>query len=255
MTKRRAFWSLTLLLLLGALALLLPRSPAYAPKLFARYLNVYDGHGAGHWTGALDDPDPKVRRRAIFALGMLGSDAEDAIPALGAIMVNDDDSDLRVEASLALSKLGPATRSEVPSLARALGDENPLVRINAARTLFRLGPDARPAAPALIRAMKAWQNEPEVKPFDVSVQQVAALALGRATAGSDEGVSALVEALEGARRTDMRRTVARSLGDVGACARPAEPQLRALLRDEDDDVRDAAATALKKIGADPAPAG
>jgi HEAT repeat protein len=255
MTKRRTFWSMVLLFVLGALAVLLPSSPAYAPKLFARYLNQYDGHGAGYWKEALNDPDVVVRRKAAFALGVLGKDAEDAVPALAAIMVDDADEPLRIEASLALSKLGPVARPAVPSLARALGDAHPLVRLNAARTLLNLGGEARPALPALIEAMKAVENEQRVPRFDVSIREVATVAVGRTTCGTDEAVPLLVEALEGAHTSGMKRAAARGLGEVGANARPAVPRLRELLDDEDPLVQDAAEKALLKIGKEPAPAG
>jgi HEAT repeat protein len=253
MTKRRTFWSLTLLFALGALAVLLPSSPAYAPKLFARYVNYYDGHGAGYWTRALDDPDTEVRRHAIFALGVLGSDAEGAVPALAAIMVGDADATLRVEASLALSKMGRVARGAVPSLSLALADAHPLVRMNAARTLLNLGKESRPAVPALIVAMKAEENEGWVRPFEISIQEVITVALGRASAGTDEAVPALVEVLDGAPHPGMRRAAARALGEVGPNARPTAPRLRTLLADGDPNVREAAAHALKRLGEEPAP--
>jgi HEAT repeat protein len=255
MTKRRAFWSLTLLFVLGALAILLPSSPAYAPKLFARYTNNYEGHGAGYWTRALKDPDTEVRRKAIFALGVVGSDSEDTVPALAAIMVDDADFTLRIEASLALSKLGKRSRPAVPALARALEDESPLVRMNAARTLLSLGGEAREAIPALLAAIKVPENEGILLPFDVSIQEVMIVALGRASVGTDEGVPALTETLEGAKTHGTRRATARALGEIGVNARPAAPQLRALLDDRDPTVQAAAAAALKKIGEEPEPPG
>ncbi len=255
MTKRRAFWSFVLLLFVGALAVLLPSSPAYAPKLFARYVTFYDGHGAGHWTGKLDDPDPEVRGHAAFALGMLGGDSEGAVPALARLMVDDPEVRVRVEASLALSKLGKLARGAVPALARALADSHQLVRMNAARTLLELGREARPAAPELVKAMKDAENDSQVGTFELSVREVATVALGRATAGSDEGVAPLVEALEGAHTDGMRRAAARGLGEVGASARSAEPQLRALLKHEDESVRWTAGVSLKQIGAGAPPPG
>jgi HEAT repeat protein len=254
MTKRRAFWSLAVLFLLCALALLIPSSPAFAPKLLARYANVHEGHGAGYWTDALHDPNPEVRRKAAFALGSLGSDAEEAVPSLAAMMESDEESQ-RAQASLALSKLGHSARGAVPSLARALEDESPRVRINAARTLVTLGPEARPATPALLKALRSRENEALVPPFFLSIQEVSAVALGRVTAGSDEAVPALIEALEGATTLRMREAVVRGLGDVGPCARAAEPQLRALLKDKEAVLRTAAAEALEKIGVAATPAG
>jgi HEAT repeat protein len=255
MTKRRTFWSLTLLLLLGALAVLLPSSPAYAPRLYARYVNHYDGHGAGYWTDALRDSDPQVRKHAIFSLGVLGKDAEDAVPALAAIMVDDGDERLRVEASLALSKMGKSAVPAVPSLGRALSDAHPLVRMNAARTLLNLGLASRPAIPELTEAMKKVENEGILYPFDISIQEVATVAIGRATGGTDDAVQMLMETLEGSGSERMRRAAARALGEVGANARPAVPRLQTLLDDDDPEMRETARVALRKIGKEQAPPG
>src|SRR5436305_1937543 len=78
------------------------------------------------------------RHRAIFALGAIGPEAGEAVPALSAILVEDPDPRNRNRAALALSKMHPASRAAVPALARALADEEPWVRMNAALALSRL---------------------------------------------------------------------------------------------------------------------
>jgi HEAT repeat protein len=255
MTKRRVLWSLAGLLMLVALALLIPSSPAYAPKLVERYVHQHDGHGTGYWMDALDSPDAQARRKAVHSLGMIGTDAEEAVPALAAVMREDPDVTVRIEASLALFRMAPASRSAVPALAEALGDDEPLVRMNAANTLFRLRTDARAAVPALIEAARAPENGGRLLTFGVTIREVATLALGRASAGTAEAVPALTQLLEAAETGGMRRAAVRALGDVGADARPAAPQLRALLTQDDSLLREAAEEALRKIGDEAAPAG
>jgi HEAT repeat protein len=253
-TKRRALWLLFGLLVLVALAVLIPGSPAYAPRLFARYAHFHDGHSLGYWTDALDSTDTRTRLQAIFALGAMGPGAGEAVPQLSAVLLDDPDGDCRSAAALALSKMVPASRTAVPALARALEDAEPLVRMNAATALFGLRAEARPAVPALMKAVKDEANRQEVRPFPVTIQETAALALGRASAGSDEAVPTLVEALEAAETEGMRRSAARALGEVGLPARPAVSRLRELLNDRDGSVREAAAEALRKIEGE-APAG
>src|SRR5207302_1530794 len=84
-----------------------------------------------------------------------------------------------------------------------------------------------------------------------------ARALGRASAGTAEGVPALTAALLADSTEEMHAAVARALGEVGEEARPAIPHLRALLQGKDGWMREVAEEALKKIEAgapsDPAP--
>jgi len=248
MTARRIVWALIALLALAALAVLIPGSPAYLPTLIRRHAHFHEGHGTGYWIEALNSPDAEVRRHAIFALGMLGTDAEDAVPALSAIMVDDPDGKLRGEAALALSKMTPASRAAVPALARALEDKDPLVRMNAVNALFRLRTEARPAAPALIQALNDRNNQITLAPFTTSIQEMAALALGRASAGTPEAVPALMEALKAALTDGLRYALIRALGDVGPEARPAASQILALRRHEHSDMRHAVEEAVRKIG-------
>src|SRR5438445_268656 len=81
-----------------------------------------------------------------------------AVPALAAIVAEDPDREARIQASLALLKIGAAARAAVPQLTGALADEEPLVRMNAAMVLAKLRAEARPAVPALIKALKDDSN-------------------------------------------------------------------------------------------------
>jgi HEAT repeat protein len=244
MTKRRA-------LLLAALVLpfllLVPGSPLYLPTLLGGGGGQHSGHSTQHWIKSLNSSEPEVRYQALFALGAIGTEAGAAVPALATILTEDADAEARHQAALALAKMVPASRTAVPALARALTDEEPAVRMNAAFALLRLRTEARPAIPALIEAMGDKANDTNLKQFHCTIQEMAALALGRASTGSSEGVAPLTAALKAARTPEMRRTVARALGEIGPPARSAVPLLRALLK-EDSDVRRAATEALEKIG-------
>lgn len=253
MTKRRTLWLVAALVVLAALAVLIPGSPAHLPTLMGGgYFGQYhDGHSAGYWRDGLKSPDAEARRRAIFALGAIGPDAGEAVPALAVILREDPDAEARQQAALALSKMAPASRAAVPALAEALADEEPFVRMNAALALSRLRAEARPAVPALIEALKDEDNRTNVGRFAATIAEAVALALGRASAGSADAVPALTEALAAARTVGMREARARALGEVGAEARPAVPQLQALLQDKNVDVRWAAEDALRKIEGEP----
>jgi HEAT repeat protein len=247
MTKRRAVWLVFGLVVLAGIALLLPSSPVYLPNYFYPVGKYFDNQPTSFWIKELANPDTDARRRAVFALGSIGPEASEAIPTLATLMLEDPDTLVRVDASLALSKMDPASKAAIPSLTQALDDKEPFVRMNAAMALFRLGPEARPAIPALCKALKDDNNQSAPGAFHYSVQGMAALALGRASAGSADAVPALTAALESAETPDQRIAVARALGEVGPLAHPAVPQLKTMLKDKDADVRQTVEQALQQI--------
>jgi HEAT repeat protein len=255
MTRRRALWLVVTLLTLAALSLLIPASPAYLPDLVSQgYFGVYhDGHSAGYWADELNSPDTQVRYHAINCLGAIGADAGDAVPALAAVMLDDPDPEARSRAALALSKMAPASRSAAPALAAALGDDEPFVRMNAATALFQLRPGAPCAVPALIREFQDERNCRDLPLFCLSIQEMMALALGRCSAGTVEGVPLLKAALEAATTPRRRVIMARALAEIGCEANSAAPDLRALLADNNLHVRRAAEEALIRIGEWPLP--
>src|ERR1700719_3359450 len=115
--------------------------------------------------------------------------------------------------------------SAVPAFAQALEGREPLIRRNACVVVSRLGKDALPVLPALIKALKDKDNDTNANMFHFTIQEMAALSIGRATAGTAEGVPVLLEALSSATKPDMRRYLARALGEVGPEARSAIPAL------------------------------
>jgi HEAT repeat protein len=250
MTKHRitAVKVVLVLSLLAGVGLFIPGSPAYLPALLVHYSHTYSGHSLGYWMRALDAPEPAVRRKAIFSLGAMNADAAEAVPALARILTEDADGEIRYQAALALSKIAPAAIAALPALARALDeDESPKVRMNAAIALCRLGPQARPAAAVLIRALERRANRTNLAKYTCTIQEMASVALGRATAGTTEGVAALTTALGNARTSSKRRFLAQALGDIGASAQAAASRLQSLLDDDSPEVRESAAEALRKI--------
>jgi HEAT repeat protein len=251
MKSHHLLWMVGGVVVLAVVALVLPKSPTYLPHLLARDTRYHDGHSANYWIKALDSDNADTVKPAIQALGSIGSDAEDAVPGLAKILIENKNYVLRIEAALALTKMAPASRGAVNALAQALNDDNSFVRMNAANALFRLKEDARPAIPALIQALKDERNQTDMQYFFNTIQAAVAAALGRASAGIPDGVPALLEALKATDQLDMRIAVARALGEVGAEARSALPILRAMLKDESVGLRDSVTEALEKIEGKP----
>jgi HEAT repeat protein len=96
------------------------------------------GKPVGHWTEAMRDPSPKVRKEAAAKLGNVGPADPAALPALSAAL-KDPDAGVRREVILALVKCGPAARKAVPALERLRQDDRDAqVRVYAGKALERL---------------------------------------------------------------------------------------------------------------------
>jgi HEAT repeat protein len=250
MTRRRVLWLVVAAAsVLAVVAVLIPGSPIHVANWFAP-LAQHEGRSTRSWMKELNNPDAEVRRQAIFSIGAIGPDAGDAVPALAAILRDDDDPAIRSEAALALSKMAPASRGAVEALAGALKDELPLVRMNAAIALLRLGEEARPAVPAMIEALADPTNRTNTGRFHATIQEMVAIALGRASAGTTEAVPALTEALKKAHTREVRISMVRALGEVGEAARDTKPLLVPLLDDRDREQCKVTEEALRRMGED-----
>lgn len=158
---------------------------------------------------ALGDPNPEVRREALFALASMGPEAA---PALAAITTALDDPEMHVRAiaAYALGSIGEGAKGAIPKLRTELQSSDPVVRVAAAWALVHISSD---------------------------VNQVASELLPVLTEGLKNNVIA------------VRRGSAEALGHLGKGARGAEGALKVAARDEDETVRKAALAALEQLGA------
>jgi HEAT repeat protein len=186
----------------------------------------------------------------------------------------------------------PTSRKAIPELTQALHDDDLWVRMNASVALARLGSnqdtraDLQPAIPELTKALKHKKNRTNLDKFSHTIQDEIILALSRATANTSaapEAVAALLEALqdfrkdfadvviktEGGGRTsnaDLKVTMqatkalifirtriafAHGFGELGSAAKPAVPVLVEMMKQEKiSDFKIEAARALGQIGPD-----
>src|SRR3954451_18121325 len=92
------------------------------------------GKPVSHWLEALDSPEVKTRKKAVVALGHVGTADPAALPAL--IRATKDRSpEVRSAAVLALLNLGPAAREAIPALEEARKDRDAKVRTYAEKAL------------------------------------------------------------------------------------------------------------------------
>ncbi len=248
--RRCLVWCLAGLYLALAVACgLVLASPVDLPGLVLKAIRYQDGHGHAYWRRALSSPDPAIRWRALRALGSYGPEAADDVSDLARVLREDVKRGNRGEAALSLSKMGTAAREAVPALTQALSDSDIRVRMNAIVALIQLGTAARSAVPALIATLQDPRNQKNLGLFPMTLREMAAVALGRASAGSADAVSALTQALEDAATYQMRIAAILGLGAIGGEARSSVPLLRALLHDSNEGVREVAQEALQKIDA------
>ena len=209
-----------------------------------------------------------VRRNAPAALGNFGDAATPAVDRLVQLL-GDDDVVVRVNSAVALWKIQQYPQS-VTILAQLARGGDPTGAFAAVEALGRIGTDSDAALPVLVQALGHR---------DADVRRAAARALGRFGAAA---VPALREPLFGpdaqSRRSAtealgwigpraiaallvvlknedpaVRRVAARALGRMGGEAKRAESALVEAVGDNDRQVQEAAASALKKIRATDGP--
>jgi HEAT repeat protein len=196
-------------------------------------------------TRAAHDNDADQRLRAVRALSQLGEQMQWVLPALqGAlkeVALDDRDGAVRAEAVEALSQhLGPHAGLQLGALVEALKDELPAVRLGATRALAEFGPRGYPAVPGLIHVSQ-WDH-------DGAVRTHAAVAIWKIDRRDRIAVPVLMRSL---REPDecLRWVAADCLGDIGADAIDAVPDLRVALADtyRAPMVRQALKLALERI--------
>jgi hypothetical protein len=197
---------------------------------------------------ALDDPNRLVRDAAVDALGYLGDDAGPAAPRLAEFVAAGDVAQ-RKRAIQALGRIGPEARAATGALRKAKAeDPNGLVGAAAAQALKqieveRLAREARREASGKLQArLQALAGD------DAPAAIAAAQALGEL--GFKDGQRAAAGLALMLHHSDPKRRLAAALalGRLGLAAADFTPTLEAAARDEDAEVRAAAAKALEAPG-------
>jgi HEAT repeat protein/type 1 glutamine amidotransferase len=175
---------------------------------------VHPRKSVAEWTALLNGTDSDVRVEAILALGDLGAEANNALPTLVALL-KDEAPDVRFFAASVLGRIGAAA---VPGVTALLHDGKDSLRAAAAQALGRIGPDASPSAPELKALM-----------LDKSavVRTEAVLAISRIQ--KKAAVPMLVDLLS-SNVTDVREAAFDALGEMGPAARAALPVITAILQ-------------------------
>ncbi len=244
------------------------------------------GVTAGLLDALREEPDPEIRQEIALMLGRIGPDAKGAAAALGERLANDKNALVRQAAATALgAKLVKEAAGQVRTLAAALKDKHEGTRRAVAETLKNLGEPAQAAVPELIALAKdatadrfsrayalqiisLWGKEDKgtgpaliqalgEKDTHPTVRQAAADGLGRLGSDDPATATALGTALTTA-PSEVRRSAAAALGQLGAKAAPAWPAIKTTLEDRKSDsgtryplIRTAAALAKDQADAVP----
>jgi HEAT repeat protein len=149
---------------------------------------------------ALSDNNDYVRWAAARALGKMAPlAASKAVTGL-APLLQDANKDVRLTAAAALERFGPAAKSAVLPLVRAVERSDFDTQVMAIRALAAIGPEAAPAVPNLATALSA----PETR-----VRCAAAKALGKLGTTARPARDALRRALD-----DTNREVRQAASDA-----------------------------------------
>jgi HEAT repeat protein len=147
--------------------------------------------------------------------------------------------EVRLDAAVALAKLGSRAAEAVPELTEAVNDTEPQVRVAAVRALGNIGTQARSAYPLLFKALA--DSSP-------GISQAAADSLDKLGPPTRLELELLRTGLKDA-NPSARAFSAKALGQLGRAAQPASSELVRALRDRESAVRQAAATALGALEA------
>jgi RNA polymerase sigma factor (sigma-70 family) len=133
--------------------------------------------------GRLSDPGRPLRQSVVWKLQYIGSPA---VPAL-AEALSHPDVEVRQQAIVILTAIGPAGRDAAPALTRRLEDDDRRVRMAAAQALWAVTHQADKVAPAVADALASR---------DVSIRRTAATALVSVDPKPESVIPALVAALK-----------------------------------------------------------
>lgn len=116
------------------------------------------------------------RRTATYVLGKIGPDAKAALPAVKKNLTADDER-LRMISLWAVLQITPddaqVVKAAIPALTKALVDERPLVRVEAALALGKIGPQAAAVKGALELLAKTDEDEAVRRAATEALKQIA----------------------------------------------------------------------------------
>ena len=189
-----------------------------------------------------------IRKTVAEALGKIGPRAQEAIPALIAVLKKTKVEELnlsrRPEDSGALVALRSIGKPAIPPLLPLLDDPAAVVRWQAINVLGGMGPDAKEALEPLQACLeKEFQRNPALL-LIIADAAMAQVRIGGDTARALEKIAPLLKYND----PKIRQATVSVLGMMGRKAESAVPEMIALLDDPEKDVRLETAQSLRLMG-------
>ncbi|MCO6042714.1 HEAT repeat domain-containing protein [Aeoliella sp. ICT_H6.2] len=213
----------------------------YVRRFAARALvNIGPEVAAPQFVESLHHDDPLVRQDAVYAFAQLSMAASVSAPAL-IESLHDEDEHVRRFAAQALGQLGSQASAAVTDLIGLLNDDSKQVRRAAANSLGAIGSDANAAVSTLSESLRDQ---------DPYLRRIAIEALRNIS--PDAAVPAFIEALQD-EDVVVKERAAAALATNDVVAASTALALIDFLQHTDRDIRDAATSALVKIGPEAVP--
>ncbi|HZR41948.1 MAG TPA: HEAT repeat domain-containing protein, partial [Ktedonobacteraceae bacterium] len=198
-------------------------------------------------TDALHTRHPISRRDAIWAIGNIGVQAQEAGAALIALLLDrTEDPNIRSEALRALTSIGLTGEELVVPLIQMLTDEHERLRCDVVQALGRLGPQAATSIPQLVKKLAD-----DTESFRVRLHTAFALA---AIGTPEEEVLAALEHLLHHESWWLRVIAVRALATLRPGSLSVLPALIAALQDLEWNVQRNAICVLARLGEQATPA-
>ena len=185
-----------------------------------------------------------LRYYALPLIARLGREAEPAVPALIDVLKDEpkdeEDVGFQREVQFVLAAIGPDARGAVQALVTSLDSKHEGIVASASFALGKIGPPARGAVPALRRNLKSLSLMVRL----ASIRALLEILPGERQLGAI-ALPLFIQGLDKEHHELVRAEAATALGELGS--RRALPQLKELLDDESQMVRQAAAEAIAKL--------
>ena len=159
---------------------------------------------------SLNGHNIRVRREAVYALGLMGSSAEEAMPKILSLMTDGLHPSVRRAAAVAAVEINPENKDLKPALLKALEDKDVLVRVSAVESLEVMEDHGDDVIAKFIEIMKN-------KDADSMVRESVAHALGTLGPNAKSAIPALTE-LDEDEDPDIKQAAAEALDSINAVA-------------------------------------
>ena len=191
----------------------------------------------------LKNSDPRTASGAAQALGNIGADAAEAVPALAEAMRGTNIVLCRLAAK-ALSQIGTPALS---TLITHLQHTDPFVRGESAMAIGWMGPAARSAVPVLTQVLRGPRAAVSRTPPPPPLSSKKQLECGVWQGDSETITPTQTPAPDSATTEDSCRSCRQALGRIGSSAAPALPDLHEAVRTGTESLRQFAQQAVRLI--------